>query len=40
MQSIKAPPADGTYVPAQAAAMSQAPAARPVLPPAIPSGQV
>ena len=40
MQSIKAPPADGTFVPAQPAAMSQTPAARPVLPPAIPTGQV
>ena len=40
MQSIKAPPADGTFVPAQAAALSQAPAMRPVLQPAMPTGQV
>ncbi|KAL3163170.1 hypothetical protein ABBQ32_009578 [Trebouxia sp. C0010 RCD-2024] len=39
MQSIKAPPADGTFVPAQAAALSQAPA-RPMLQPALPTGQV
>ena len=40
MQSIKAPPADGTFVPAQAAALSQAPAARPVMQPAMTPGQV
>lgn len=39
MQSIKAPPTDGSFVPAQAGAIAQVPAARPVPQAVRPSGQ-